>query len=145
MTTDAQPKKRKPSKTRPTARTLKLLRDQGHTAQVVERWQMIPGHPGGGVRQDLFGCIDVVAMMPSRVFSNAWDIVGIQCGAGSGHSGHKAKCLAEPRMIEWLRAGARLLLHSWALQGAKDKAKRWTLREEELTLADFTTKQEELF
>ncbi len=128
---DEPPAKRKASKKRPTSRTLELLRKDGHTCQVVERWQMIPGHPGGGVRQDLFGGIDVVVIMDNV-------IVGIQCGAASGHSGHKHKLLAEGRMLAWLNAGARLLIHSWALQGPRGKAKRWLVRIEELTIADFT-------
>lgn len=117
---------------RPTARTLKRLRAAGHTAQVVERWQVIPGHPGGGVRQDLFSCIDVLAIIDRR-------IVGIQCGSNNGgsHSAHKKKCLAEPRLAEWLGAGARFVIHSWAKQGAAGKRKLWTLREEELTASDF--------
>lgn len=124
--------KRKPSKKRPTARTLELLRNSGHTASVVERWVTIPGHPGGGVRQDLYGGIDVVAIVDGV-------ITGIQCGSnnGGGHSNHKKKLLAEPRMLEWINAGARLIIHSWALQGPAGKAKRWLCRMEELTAEDF--------
>lgn len=118
------------TKKRPTARTLERLRLNGHTAQVVERWQIIPKHPGGGVRQDLFGCIDVLAIISNQ-------IVGIQCGAASGHAAHKKKCLAEPRLAEWLQTGARFLIHSWSKMGAAKKRKLWTLREEELTLSDY--------
>lgn len=123
------------SKTRPTQRTLESLRKQGVTCQVVERWQIVPSHPGGGVRKDLFGCVDVVAIMDNQ-------ITGIQCGAGSGHSAHKKKCLAEPRMIEWLQAGGRLILHSWSQKGAKGKRKLWQCRIEELTLADYQQTQD---
>ena len=42
----------------PTQRSLKLLRDEGYTAQVVERW-----NPHARVRQDLFGVIDTAAMI----------------------------------------------------------------------------------
>lgn len=115
---------------RPTQRTLEWLRERGHTAQVVERWQMIPNHPGGGVRQDLFGVIDVIALTGGR-------ITGIQCGAMSGHSAHLKKCLAEPRLREWLRCGGGFVIHSWGLKGARGKVKRWTLREQWLTLNDF--------
>ncbi len=120
---------------RPTQRSMEYLRDRGHTVQVVEKWVSIATMPGGGIRRDLFGCIDVVAMVDGK-------IVGIQCGATSGHSGHKKKCMAEPRLIEWLQCGARFLIMSWEKQGPKGKAKRWKLREEELTLQDFETTPE---
>lgn len=126
----AMPTKRKASKKRPTARTLEALRDAGHIAQVVERWQVIKKHPGGGVRQDLFGTIDVVAIMDGQ-------IVGIQCGAGSGHSGHKKKCLAEPRLLSWINAGGGFFIHSWEKNGPRGKAKRWNCRIEQLTAKDF--------
>lgn len=125
------------SKTRPTQRTLESLRKIGATCQVVERWQIIPKHPGGGVRQDLFGVIDVMAIIDKK-------ITGIQCGAGSGHSAHKKKCLAEPRLVEWLEAGAKFEIHSWSQQGAAGKRKLWQCRKEELTLADLS-ETEELF
>lgn len=115
---------------RPTQRTMEYLRDRGHIVQVVEKWVSVASMPGGGIRRDLFNGIDVVALIDNR-------IVGIQCGATSGHSAHKKKLLAEPRMQMWLQAGGRLLICSWAKQGPAGKAKRWTLREEELTLQDF--------
>lgn len=114
---------------------MEYLRDRGHLVQVVEKWVSVKTMPGGGIRRDLFGCIDVIAIMDGV-------IVGIQCGATSGHSGHKKKCLAEPRLTTWLKAGGRFLIHSWAKQGPAGKAKRWTLREEELTLKDFETTPE---
>lgn len=123
------------SKKRPTARTLERLRDDGHIADVVERWLKIDSMPGGGLRKDLFGCIDVVAIMDNC-------ITGIQCGAGSGHSEHKRKCLAESRLILWLQAGGKFFIHSWSQQGPKGKRKLWTLRAEELTLTDYQTTQE---
>lgn len=109
---------------------MEYLRDKGHVVQVVEKWVSVASMPGGGIRRDLFNGIDVIAIMDKK-------IVGIQCGATSGHSAHKKKLLAEPRMQLWLEAGARLLICSWAKQGPAGKAKRWSPREEELTLADF--------
>ena len=46
--------------TSPTQRTLARLRRDGYFAQVVERW-----NTHAGVRQDLFGFVDVVAIHPS--------------------------------------------------------------------------------
>lgn len=142
--------KRKASKKRPTARTLEALRKQGATVQVVEKWQARPWQKEGGhgVRIDLFGCIDVIAIMP-RGWNRpeGWEheklvLMGIQCGAVNGHSEHKKKCLAEPRLKLWLETGARFQIHSWGLMGARGKAKRWHCRIEELTLSDYQTTEE---
>lgn len=46
----------------PTQRSLKLLRDEGWTAEVVERW-----NPHARIRQDLFGFADVVAIKPDHM------------------------------------------------------------------------------
>lgn len=121
---------RKPKKKRPTQRSLELLRNDGHLAQVVERWQKIPNFAGGGIRQDLFGCIDVLSIKDGQIW-------GIQCGAASGHSDHKKKCLAEERLKTWLGAGARFEIHSWSIKGSAGKRKLWECRREELTMDDF--------
>ena len=58
-----------------TQRTLKYLRDQGLTAGIVERWMPNPKHPAGGVRKDLFGIIDIIAIGPEKT-------MGVQsCGS----------------------------------------------------------------
>lgn len=119
---------------RPLERTLQRLKKDGHTAQRVERWQMRP-QASHGIRIDLFGCIDVVAIIDNR-------ITGIQCGAMSGHGAHKKKCLAEPRLREWLQAGGGFLIHSWGQMGPAGKRKLWQCRVEPLTLADYQTTPE---
>lgn len=114
---------------------MEKLRDAGHVVQVVEKWVKIDTMPGGGIRRDLFGGIDVVALVDNQ-------IVGIQCGSMSGHSGHKKKLLSEPRMATWIQAGGRLYIHSWAKQGARGKVKHWVCRIEELTINDFVAPPE---
>lgn len=121
--------------TSPTQRALAECRKRGWTAQVVEKW-----NPHARIRQDLFGCIDVVALhtkplamvLGETLWANG--IIGIQACAGSSHSARLAKIKAEPRMTEWLKAGGKLLLWSWSKRGARGEAKRWTLREEAVTL-----------
>ena len=49
------------SRMSPTARTLALLRKQGYTAQVVERYCHYSHR-----RIDLFACIDVLALKPGQ-------------------------------------------------------------------------------
>jgi hypothetical protein len=45
------------AKESPTTRTLSLLREQGYTVAVVEKW-----NPHARIRQDLFGFIDILAI-----------------------------------------------------------------------------------
>jgi hypothetical protein len=58
-------KPRKKSKTSPTQRTLKYLREQGcQLVAVTERW-----NPHARIRQDLFGIIDVLALKDDQVIA----------------------------------------------------------------------------
>lgn len=118
----------------PTERSLAHLRKEGFTVQKVERWQSFfgrttgGGHAGagrGGLRIDLFGCIDLIAMKQGQ------GIVGIQCGAISGHSGHVRKILEEPRAKEWIQCGGRLIVHSWGKQKAGTARLHYVLKEQE--------------
>ena len=99
----------------PTQRTLAHARKMQWTVQVVEKW-----NPHARIRQDLFGCIDLVALTGS--------ILGIQACAGSSHSARLRKAMAEPRLLTWLQCAAHFEVWSWAKRGARGKAKRWTLR-----------------
>jgi regulator of sigma D len=100
----------------PTQRSLAWLRLRGYTAQVVEKW-----NPHAKIRQDLFGCIDVVACFPGV-------LVGVQACAGSSVSARLKKALAEPRLVDWLRAGGAFVVHGWRKVGAKGKRKQWDVR-----------------
>ena len=110
----------------PTARTLKVLRDSGWTAQVVERFC-----PFSKRRKDLFGCIDIVALIKGR-------IVGIQACAGGSHAARRTKSQAEPLLQNWLQAGGLFVVWSWAKQGPAGKAKRWTFRIEGISEGNVT-------
>lgn len=109
----------------PTQRALAELKKQGVTCQVVEKW-----NPYAKIRQDLFGCIDIVALMENSIF-------GIQVTSGSNHSQRILKIKAEPRLYSWLRHGGRLQVWSYSKKGKKGERKLWTLRKEEVTLDSF--------
>ena len=114
----------------PTARTLKLLRDRGFLAEVVERWI-----PGGFVRRDYMGIIDIVAI-------NDLQTVGIQ-SCGQAWSDHVKKIQGEGAAAAraWLACPARkLILIGWRPLKVKrgGVAKRYAPREREFTLADFS-------
>lgn len=156
------PKKKRKKSTSPTARTLAECRKRGWIAQVVER-----RIPKSFVTVDFIGCIDVIAIVAPRVrdakcatcvlkrpYSGEpftcpncgtpndiipGHILGIQTTSNNGgnHSARVHKILAEPRAQQWIEAGGKLQVWSWS-QTAKRKP--WTLRTEDITLADFEAK-----
>ena len=85
--------------TTPTQRTLRELRNQGRRCQIVERWNAYVG--AHGVRQDLFGIIDVIALDPQR------GVVGVQ-SCGQAFAAHEHKLLEEraQECVDWLRPRA---------------------------------------
>lgn len=105
----------------PTARTLKLARELGFEAGVVERYNSFTKQ-----RNDLYGCIDLILCRPGV------GIIGVQACAGASHAARKAKMLAEPRLRTWIESGGRAEIWSWAKQGGRGKRKVWTCRREEI-------------
>lgn len=81
-----------------------------HT-EIVERWNPYGG--ARGVRQDLFGFLDLLALTGGR-------IVGIQACGGGDAAAHRRKIENEPKAHTWLRSGLALELWAWR----KIKAKR---------------------
>jgi len=100
---------------------MNYLRHEGTTCAVVERWNQHAGPHG--VRQDLFGFIDIIALAPGR------GVVGIQCCARSGHAAHRRKIVEDctELAMEWLRCGGDIQIWSWAKQKVKrgGKAEKW--------------------
>jgi hypothetical protein len=116
-----------------TQRTIRELRNQGRVCAIVEKWNQFVGPHG--VRQDLFGIIDVLALDPQR------GVVGVQ-SCGSDFAAHERKLLTEraQECIDWLSTpGTVLELWGWRKVKLKrgGKAERWQPRIREFTLADF--------
>lgn len=108
----------------PTQRTLKYYRDAGFTCAVTEKW-----NPYAKIRQDLFGFIDLVALIPGR-------IVGIQTTSGSNHAARREKIRGLPEARKWLETGAEIHIASWAKKKPRgQKRALWALRIEEITLS----------
>lgn len=101
----------------PTQLTLRELRKSTDTVQVVEKW-----NPHARVRQDLFGVIDVLALVEGTtvaVQSTSW-----------GNVAARIRKLAESEHIGAMRdAGWRILVHGWR----KNKSNRWELRTEDVS------------
>ena len=117
----------------PTQRTLRELRNQGRRCAIVEKWNAYVGP--AGVRQDLFGIIDVLALDPER------GVVGVQ-SCGQSFAAHERKLLEErhEECVDWLSTpGTSLELWGWRKVKVKPggKAMRWKPRIREFTLSDF--------
>lgn len=116
--------------TTPTQRTLAALEKNGFRAAVTERWNPYVPRPDGGqgIRQDLWGWMDVLAVHPRLKTT-----LGIQVTANSGATRRLDKLLADSNrtIAHWLQAGNRCLLWTWGqyVQGKKGggtcKIKRW--------------------
>ncbi len=115
----------------PTQRTIRALRNEGTICGSVEKWN--PHVGPHGIRQDLFGFIDLVAMSPTG-------IIGVQCCAGSGHAAHRTKIVANEYAPEWLKSGGRIQIWSWSKKKLRrgGKAERWLPRVEEITTSELT-------
>ncbi len=100
----------------PTQRTLKVLRERGYVADVVERWL-----PHVKVRKDLFGLFDVLAV--------GADVVGVQCTSGSNVSARVEKITGHENVAAVRKAGIRVLVHGWR----KNAKGRYVLREVDLS------------
>ena len=113
----------------PTQRTLAELRKRGWPAQVVEQTV-----PRTFIKRDLFGCIDIIAVVPTIEVGGFvvqhCRILGIQVTSGSNHSARVTKALKEPRMRAWCEAGGQFEVWSWAKRGPRGKRKAWMLRTE---------------
>jgi hypothetical protein len=107
----------------PTKRSLKLLREEGYTVQVVERWNAF-----AKVRQDLFGFIDLVALNPNG------GIVGVQTTTAKNLAARIAKIRAEPQALAWLRAGGRIEVHGWRRSKPGSRRSEWVVERQVLTL-----------
>ena len=121
----------------PLERSLKFFRAQGIPCARVERWQMAPGHPGGGVRIDAWGFIDAISIFPDQ-------IVAIQCCGASGVPAHLKKIDGIPEVALWLRTGAGLHLHSWKKRAKPIGRSYWQLRWLVASLTDGVVSFEEM-
>jgi hypothetical protein len=114
-----------------TQRTLRECRNRGYICAIAEKWNAYAGP--FGQHEDLFGFIDIVALVPVR------GILAIQSTGPHGHADHRKKILENDTAIEWLRCGGHVELWSWR----KLKRKRggelrvWTPRIEPITIDMF--------
>lgn len=118
MTDPEKPKRKKPKKTSPTERSLKHLRERGYHVAIVEHW-----NPHVGIRQDMFGFVDLVAV-PKSGCGEPPSILAVQTTAADV-SGRVAKIRAldaESGIArDWLLSGNRIEVHGWTTKRSRAK------------------------
>ena len=93
------------TKTSPTQRTMKALREDGWTVAIVEKW-----NPHARIRQDLFGFIDLLAVKPGRTLA-------VQACAGASSAARVTK-IAESALVGAVRE-ANWEIQVWAWRKLK--------------------------
>lgn len=101
----------------PTARTLAWFRKRGYECGVTEHWVKHPGMRMG-VRKDLFGFIDVVAIGDSGT-------IGVQATSRDNIASRVRKIEGIPAAKLWLSAGNRIVVIGWRKNA---KSNRWEPR-----------------
>ena len=116
----------------PTSRSLKLLKDEGKLAEVVERWNAFTKQ-----RKDFLGFIDILAVDPST--KTTW---GIQCTSTGNMNARINKICTECNEYAtiWINAGNSIEVIGWSKKGAKGKRKTWQSKRKIITLSDLRHK-----
>ena len=110
-----------------TARTLKWLRDRGYEADRTERWNNF-----AGVRQDLFGVFDILAIHPRGV------ILGVQVTTPDHVADRRSKILTSEKARTFVLAGGVIQIHSWKPKIVPGRKRAiWQPRQETITLDQF--------
>ena len=112
--------------TSPTQRSLKLLRDEGYFAQVVERF-----NPYARIRIDLFKFIDLVAIRKDKP-----GVLGVQTTSGAHLAERIKKAIKFKEMEVWLKAGNTLEFHGWRKLKNLPGNRLWDCKREVFTLKD---------
>jgi len=88
-----------------TARTIEAFEAAHFRIESCEKWVKVPDHPAGGIRRDLFGVLDLIAIRPGL-------IVGVQ-STTTTVAEHNRKIASEKRAREWMEAGGILVMLAW--------------------------------
>jgi hypothetical protein len=86
----------------PTTRSLRYLRDNGWTAEKVERW-----NSHAGVYNDLFGFIDILAI------NDDGDVLAVQATSRTNVASRIRKIADHPNLPAVRKAGWTIHVHGW--------------------------------
>ena len=115
------PKKKRKKPFSATQATRKHLKALGLESAITERW-----NPFAGIRQDLFGFIDLLALDPTV------GIIGIQTTTAHNAAARRAKIEGLETLEPWIESGGIVEVWAWGQRGSRGKRKLWTLRRERL-------------
>jgi hypothetical protein len=101
----------------PTQLSLRHLRAEGWTAEVVERW-----NPHSRTRHDLFNLFDIVGVRDETT-------LGCQTTSSSNMAARVRKIADSEHVAAVREAGWQIVVHGWR----KNKANRWELRSVDLS------------
>jgi hypothetical protein len=106
-------------------------------AAVVERWNGFVTRPDGGkgVRMDLFGFIDVLAV-DELAHSGVLAVQVARTGDAARRLEKIKSARVWPKVARWLQAGNRMELWDYSLRVADNGRKKYTLRVTPVTLLD---------
>ena len=120
----------------PTQRSLKLLRDNGYTVAIVEKYNFFTHR-----RLDLFSIGDLLAIKETEP-----GCLLIQTTTSSNVSAHVHKYMEEEEPFKnlktWLMAGNRFVIHGWSKKGPRGKRKTWEVTRKEFLMNDLEGKDE---
>ena len=85
----------------PTQRSLKYLREQGYSVWIVEHWNHFARK-----RQDLFGCIDLLAIGHGHTLA-------VQTTSRDNTSTRCKKIVENDYYSEMIRSGWKIHVHGW--------------------------------
>lgn len=132
---DEKPKKKK--RTLPSERSMRLLRKEFYEVALVEKWNPWAGPPNPatgkptGIRQDLFGCMDVLAVKKGEK-----GVLAVQATSAAHLTDRIDKAFGLRITKIWLQAGNRFEFHGWTKRPITKKRKReiWEVNRRELYL-----------
>ncbi len=125
----------------PTARTREDLQQQGYQVDVVERWIPARGGQRFGVRKDLWGFVDLLAMQ------EGYPILAVQTTSGAHVADRITKIRGLPAHETWLQCGGRIQVIGWRKicrrrpDGTRTKEKVWEPVIHELEILEQTDEQ----
>lgn len=101
-----------------TPRTMEELEARGYRVAKTEYWSPFPKPHGR--RHDLFNCIDVLGVHPSRK-----ENLGVQCTSRRNALARVKKILRDtevsPKARDWVKAGNKLEVWGWDRLGMKTR------------------------
>lgn len=93
----------------PTKLSLKLLKEEGYVAEVVEVW-----NPFSRTRKDLFGILDIVAIK-----DGVFGVLGIQTTSKVNTTARLKKASTNEKLLTWYRAGNKFEVWGWYKKDGK--------------------------